>query len=151
MDIFLDLHRETIQGIVEGFDRLIFKGHLTSLFPQGAFGRYLSRRGVLLKDAGKFFEAETDRIVRHAKDVAEQEDRPYIYLQSAHTHASGQSKEAMARAIAERDGVTDGLVCIFSVLETCSSFAVVGNHRTHRLEVAMRHRKCLHLCICIGI
>lgn len=145
MDIFLDLHQEAIQGVVEGFDRLIFKGHLTSLFPQGAFGRYLSKRGVLLKDAGKFFEAETERIKQHAKGVAKQAGRPYIYLESAHTHASGQSKEAMARTIAEQDGITEGLVCIFSVLETCTSFAVIGNHRTHRLEVATRSRKCLHL------
>ncbi len=145
MDIFLDLHREAIQGVVEGFDRLIFKGHLTSLFPQGAFGRYLSKRGILLKEAKPFFEAETNRIVMHAKDATEQAGRPYTYLESTHTHASGQSKEAMARAIAEREGITDGLVCIFSVLETCTSFAVVGNHRTHRLEAVMRHRKCLHL------
>jgi hypothetical protein len=145
MDIFLDLHREAIQGVIEGFDRLIFKGHLTSMFPEGAFGRYLSRRGVFLKDAKAFFQVETERIVQHAKAVAEQQSRPYIYLESAHTHASSQSKEAMARAIAERDGITEGLVCIFSVLETCRSFAVVGNHRTHRLEVAMRNRKCLHL------
>jgi hypothetical protein len=115
MDIFLDLHREAIQGVVEGFDRLIFKGHLTSLFPQGAFGRYLSKRGILLKEAKPFFEAETNRIVMHAKDAA------------------------------EREGITDGLVCIFSVCETCTSFAVVGNHRTHRLEAVMRKRKCLHL------
>jgi hypothetical protein len=40
-----------MQGVVEGFDRLIFKRHLTSLFPQEAFGRYLSKRGILLKDA----------------------------------------------------------------------------------------------------
>lgn len=145
MDIFLEKHRDAIQGVIEGFDRLIFKGHLTSLFPDGAFGRYLSKRGILLKDAGKFFAAETERIVMHAKGVAKQEDRPYVYLSSAHTHASGQSKEALARAIAERDGITDGLVCIFSVLETCTSFAVVGNPRTHRLEVALRNRKCLHL------
>ena len=39
MDIFLDLHQEAIRGIAEGLDRLIFKWHLTSLFPQGAFGR----------------------------------------------------------------------------------------------------------------
>jgi len=145
MDIFLDLHREAIQGVIEGFDRLIFKGHLTSLFPQDAFGRYLSRRGILLKEAGKFFEAETQRIVTHAKAAAAQAGRTYRYLESAHTHASGQSKEAMARALAEQDGITEGLVCIFSVLETCSSFAVVGNHRTHRLEVVTRNRKCLHL------
>jgi len=78
------------------FDRLIFKGHLTSLFPQDAFGRYRSKRGVLTKDAGKFFEAETVWIIIHAKEAAEQAGRPCIYLESAHTHASGQSIEAMA-------------------------------------------------------
>ena len=128
---------------------MIFKGHLTSLFPQGAFGRYLSKRGVLLKDAGKFFEVETARIVKHAKDAAKQAGRPYTYLESAHTHARGQSKEAMAQAIAQRDQVSSGLVCIFSVLETCSSFAVIGNRKTHRLEVVRRNRKCLHLYCCL--
>jgi len=145
MDIFLDLHRDAIQGTVEGFDRLIFKGYLTSMYPQGAFGRYLSKRGVWLKDAGEFFETETQRIKKHAELAAEEAGRQLIYLSSAHTHASGRSKEAMARAIAEQEGITEGLVCIFSVLEACSSFAVVGNHRTHRLEVVRRDRKCLHL------
>ncbi len=133
MDIFHEKHRNAILGIVEGFDRLIFKGYLTSMFPQGSFGRYLFNRGILLKDAGKFFEAETERILVHAKHSAEQAGRPYIYLQSAHTYASDESKQTMASAIAERDRITEGLICIFSVLEACKSFAVVGNHRTHRL------------------
>ena len=97
MDIFLEKHRESILGVVEGFDRIIFKGYLTSMFPDGAFGRYLYKRGVLLKDAGKFFEGETEVLIEHAKATAEQAGRPYRYLDSAHTHASGQSKEAMAR------------------------------------------------------
>jgi hypothetical protein len=67
MDIFLKKHEESILGVVEGFDRIIFKGYLTSMFPDGAFGRYLSKRGVLLKDAGKFFESETKTLVEHAK------------------------------------------------------------------------------------
>jgi len=145
MDIFHEKHGNAILGIVEAFDRLIFKGYLNSMFPRGAFGRYLSRRGILLKNAKKFFETETKRIIVHAKDTAEQAGRPYIYLESAHTHASDESKEDMARAIAERDGVTQGLVCILSVLEGCTSFAVAGNHQTHRLEVVRRPRKCLHL------
>jgi len=145
MDIFHEKHRNAILGIVEGFDRLIFKGYFTSMFHKGAFGRYLFKRGILLKNAGKFFEAETERVLAHAKRSAEQAGRPYIYLQSAHTHASDESKETMASAIAERDGITEGLVCIFSVLEACKSFTVVGNHRTHRLEVVQRQRKCLHL------
>ena len=72
MDIFLEKHRDAILGVVEEFDRVIFKGHLTSMFPEGAFGRYLSQRGILLKQAGKFFERETDTIKQHAKSVAEQ-------------------------------------------------------------------------------
>ena len=145
MGIFLEKFSNVIKGVIEGFDRLIFKGHLTSFFPQGAFARYLFNRGVLLKDAKKFFEAETTRIIDHAKQAATQAVRPYIYLESAHTHASGQSKESMAQEIAKRDNVTEGLVCIFSVLETCTSFTVVGNRKTQRLEVVPRQRKCLHL------
>jgi hypothetical protein len=40
--------------------------------------------------------------------------------------------------------VTTGLVCIFSVLEPCRSFAVVPNRMRHRLEIVRRKRKCLH-------
>jgi hypothetical protein len=29
MDIFLNKHQESILGVVEGFDRIIFKGYLT--------------------------------------------------------------------------------------------------------------------------
>ncbi|KFB73640.1 MAG: hypothetical protein AW09_001097 [Candidatus Accumulibacter phosphatis] len=40
------------------------------MFPDGAFGRYLYKRGVLLKDAGKFFEGETEALIQHAKASA---------------------------------------------------------------------------------
>ncbi len=137
MDIFLKKHEESILGVVEGFERIIFEGYLSSMFPDGAFGRYLSKRGVLLKDAGTFFESETKTLVEHAKTTAEEAGRPYLFLASAHTHASGRSKEAMARAIAEQDGISEGLLCIFSVLEPCRSFAVAGNRQTQGLELGV--------------
>jgi hypothetical protein len=145
MGIFTDLHKKSILGVIEGFDRIIFKGHFSSMFPKGAFKRYLSQRGVLLKDAGEFFKKETARIIDHAKAAAADAGRQYIYLQSAHTHASDDSKEDMARKIAEAENIQQGLVCIFSVLENCRSFDVVGNRATHRKEVVMRNRRCLHL------
>jgi len=51
----------------------------------------------------------------------------------------------LAQEIAQREQITQGLVCIFAVLEVCSSFAVIGNRKSHRLEVVRRNRKCLHL------
>src|SRR3954463_9779824 len=61
MNGFVDLHGESITGVVNTFDWVFFKGHLKGFFPDGAFGRYLSRWGVLFKDAGPFFETETQR------------------------------------------------------------------------------------------
>jgi hypothetical protein len=58
------------------------------------------------------------------------------------THRSGTSKEA--RAIAEHDGVMEGLVCVLSVVEPCQSFVVTPNRQTRRLEVVRRRRKRLH-------
>ena len=144
MNGFVDLHGASITGVINTFDRVIFKGHLNGFFPDGAFGRYLSRRGILLKDAGPFFEAETQRIRDHVVSLAAAAGRPVEYLAGASTHRSGTSKEARARAIAERDGVTEGLVCVLSVLEPCRSFAVAPNRQTRRLEVVRRPRKCLH-------
>ena len=145
MDSFIDLHEKSMVGVIATFDRLIFKGHLNAFFAKGAFERYLWRRDVLLKEAGKFFEAETKRLRDHVASLAERSDRPFEYLASAHTHACGTSKEDMARAIAGRDGVTEGLVCVLSALQPCTSFAVVGNRAKQRLEVVRRRRKCLHL------
>ena len=112
MNGFADLHGESITGVINTFDRVIFKGHLNGFFPDGAFGRYLSRRSVLLKEAGRFFEAETQRIRDHVVSLAAAAGRPVEYLMGSSTHRSGTSKEARARAIAERNGVTEGLVCV---------------------------------------
>ena len=140
MNGFVDLHGESITGVINTFDRVIFKGHLNGFFPDGAFGRYLSRRGILLKDAGRFFEAETRRIRDHVVSLAAAAGRPVEYLAGASTHRSGSSKEARAREIAERDGVTEGLVCVLSVVEPCRSFVVTPNRQTRRLEVVRRRR-----------
>src|SRR5215203_3079624 len=143
MATFGDLHRDAIAGTIGTFDRLIFKDHLNALFPRGAFKRYLDRRDILLKDAGAFFEAETARLKAYAKAFANDSGRPFVYLNAAHTHATGTSRESLARRIAEDDGVTEGLVCAFSTLEPCRSFTVAGNRETKRLEVVRRPRQCL--------
>ena len=126
------------------FDRIIFKGHLTGLFPQGAFARFLWRQGVLLKEFKPYVEATTQEMKARAQDIASEAGRPYLYLEPATTKASGQSKEDLARSIAERDGVSEGLVCVFSVLEPCTSLGVQGNRQSQKLEVVRRRRKCLH-------
>ena len=144
MTTFESVHQEAILGSLTTFDRTIFKGYLTGLFPDGAFGRFLTRQEVLLKDFGAYVERATARVKKHVQALAAEAGRPYHYLESAHTHASEESKEALAQRIAERDGVKEGLVCVLAVVEPCWSFEVRGNRETKKLEVVRRRRKCLH-------
>lgn len=144
MQAFLSIHQAVIIGTLSTFDRLIFKGHLTGLYPAGAFARFLNSQHVLLKDFAAYAETTTAQLKAQAQRVATEAQRPYLYLAAASTAASDHSKEAQARALAERDGITDGLICVFAVVEPCRAFTVRGNRETQRLEVKREARKCLH-------
>jgi hypothetical protein len=144
MRTFLSVHDREILGQITMFDRMIFRGHLTGFYPQGAFQRFLSSQGRLLKDFGRYVCTMTTILREHMNGIATQAGRPMIYLKQAMTAARGKSKEALAREIATRDGVREGLICILSAVENCSSFEVRGNRQTQKLEVVRARRKCLY-------
>jgi hypothetical protein len=144
MESFRRKHGAAVDGTLGMFDRMIFKGHLTRLMPRGAFQLFLNSQDVLMKDFGRYVERASGTLKTHAQSVAAAAGRPFVYLQGATTKDSGASKEDRARAIADRDGVKDGLVCVFSVLEPCISFGVEGDRSSQRLRVVRRARKCLH-------
>lgn len=54
--------------------------------------------------------------------MPEEAGRPLQYLAS-----SSLSKEDVAREIAERDGITQGLVCVLTAVEPCQTFTVGPN------------------------
>ena len=76
--------------------RAAFPSSLRFNLPQIVRQQYpmLLRPHILLKDAGAFFEAETARLKAHAKALADDSGRPFVYLNAAHTHATGSSKES---------------------------------------------------------
>ena len=91
-----------ITGSLTMFDRVIIKGHIDAFFPKDAFSRFLWSQGVLLKDFGDYAKDVSDRLKTHAQQIAADAGRPYRYLEQGHTHRSGESKEALARELAER-------------------------------------------------
>jgi hypothetical protein len=101
-------------------------------------------QAVLLKDFKTYALQVTAQLKAHAQALAHKAGRTYTYLASAHTAARGRSKEDLARKIAERDGIREGLIAVFSAVEPCMAFSVRGNRETHKLEAARGARKCLH-------
>ena len=138
MQSFLTRHASCVKGVLSGFDRVRFRGTLRWLAHVEGLRGYLSYKSVLLKNFTEHAKSLTHSIKRATKELAA-ERQPIEYLQSSRC-----SKEEVAREIAERNGVTEGLVCVLSCLEPCFTFEVGPNRATKKLELRKMFGKCLH-------
>ncbi len=126
MKTFIAKHQPKIQGVLHCFDRVILRGHLP-MAGTGYFIGWLSAKRIGLnlrqlpegwrnfKETAPWF---AERVKAHAQAMAAQAGRPYQHL------PSHQKMETDARALAERDGIVHGLVCVYSTLEKCRTFRV---------------------------
>jgi hypothetical protein len=135
MDKFIEQHADRISGTLGCFDRVLFRGYLP-IMSGAAMAGFLKSRDVRRETLKAFLLEQPERLKRHAQDLCTKTGRPYEYL----SHAG--RKEDLARKIAERDKVTEGLVCVLSVVEPCRTFSLVWNGRSPYVQSA--RRKCLH-------
>jgi hypothetical protein len=135
----IDKFKEKIKGVLSGFDRMIIKGHILQLFSDSGKKYFMSQENVLLKDFGTYAEQTTKSLKAHVEKIAEDSQRPLIYLNS-----SKLSKEGTALEILKNDPINEGLVCILSSLELCDSLEIKKNLETQKLELKNGKRKCLH-------
>ena len=76
-----------------------------------------------------FAKKQSGRIKQHAMDYAKKHNRPYQYLNQK------IRKEELARQIAENDGIDQGLICVFGVLEQNPSYTMrYGEKRPHLIR-----------------
>lgn len=136
---FVTQHTQDVIGVLSGFDRLRLMATLRPLYQPSLMRRYLIRAGVLLKDFASFASGWTDRVRAAAHQLAEQQQRPLTYL-----HASSARKELLARDRARRDGLTTGLVGIWSVVEPCLTYFVRRDREQKKLVLSLEPGKCLH-------
>src|SRR5262249_55430047 len=112
---FVAKHAALTTGTLSCFDRLLFKGHLALGYPHG-MEDFLTHHGVLFKQLKPFVLRQAERLRTHSHAMAERAGRPWQYFESP------VRKDERARAIARRDGITAGLVCVFATIEPCRSF-----------------------------
>jgi len=137
---FVAAHEADVMGVLEGFDRVVFRGTLSSIsYPQG-MGAFIGSRKVLYKDYGRFAQGLSERLKAHAQETARRQGRPLVYVASP-----SASKERIARQIAERDRIDEGLICVLSCVEPCRTISIRRDRRTRRLELVSQERRCLHL------
>jgi len=139
MHPFLDRHAPDVLGLLNGFDRLRLRGSLRRIANGHGMGTFLTEQHVLLKDFGEYVDHVTAEVKRATEAVATAAGRPVVYLPRP-----SEDKEARARELARRDGVTSGLIAVFKSVEVGWSFELHRDRATRQIEVVPALRKCLH-------
>ena len=115
---FVDAFAEIIVAVLSCFDRVIFKGYL----PFGGDEHLNSWVDYHLKMRRKdflpFLEQHSQALVEHAQAVAERAGRPYEYRQGEF------KKEKFIQELIRRDKLSEGMVAVLCVQETCRTVAL---------------------------
>jgi hypothetical protein len=119
-----------VTAVLSGFDRIRFRGTLRMLFDPAMMERYLGYCGRLIKNFKSFAESITAKVKASAYKAAAVAGRPVQYL-----HDPGVAKEELARELARRDKIKEGLIGIFSAVEPCLSYSVRGDQQTKHAKL----------------
>jgi len=140
MNAFIEKHQKNIIGVLSGWDRIVFRGTLRLVANLAGMNAYLSHIGILIKDFKQYALEKTATLIEASYARAEAAGRPNEYLHSAQTN-----KEQRALEIANRDHITDGLICMLRTVEPCMTYQIHRNRTNKTLDLQLIHGKCMHL------
>ena len=138
MKKLMELYQDRIMGAISGLDRIRFRGTLRWLASERGLGTFMSHARILLKDFSDWVNGLTAQVRESCESRAKDLGIEVRYLTS-----SGVDKEKLARQIAADKRITEGSICLLSVVEPCIAPMVKGNKASKKLELVMATRKCV--------
>jgi hypothetical protein len=132
---------DSIIGVTNGFDRIVFQGMIRPLmYPEGAMG-FFRRRRIRFKDAKKWVLEQTARLVSAVEEWSRREcGEGIIPLASSKTR-----KDALARRRQRERRITVGPVGTWSCVEAASSYRLVPAEGAPVLRSV--NTRCKHLYV----
>jgi len=140
MQDFINKYRDQINGVLSGFDRLVFRGSLRGL-NYGHFDHklesmvakgmeaYLCQNKILFKDYLDYVKRVSREVKQASIKAFEKLGMPVPFLRNP-----SADKEALARQIAQDKKVESGLVCALSTVEPGMTFEHLGTHMVRRMK-----------------
>ena len=138
MKTFLQRFGGVVLGILNGFDRVVFKGKLRQLYWPDGMNRYCNANGVLYKEFKEHAKSVTQQVLQASLIGQAKKLGRFEYL-----HSSNIDKDEVARGYAAKHGVKEGLVCVLQCVEPCWTFDVKSKNGL--LTVQGERGKCSNL------
>src|ERR1700676_426866 len=140
MQEFINKYGDHINGVLSGFDRLVFRGSLRRLnygywdkkleaFVAQGMEQYLWQNQILFKDYLDHVKGLSQHVKQNSIGAFEKLGLPTPFLRNP-----SADKDAMAREIALEKKVESGLVCALSTVEPSLTFEHRGTHMVRRMK-----------------
>lgn len=139
MELFTQRHTLKIAGELSCFDRVVITGTIPAICYADGMTGYLRFKGVRIFDYTKWAQPLREQVRANAQRLAQQAGLEIEFLK----HCDDR-KEALVRQKLEKRGTHEGLVCIFSAMEACSSYTPWHDKQTHKTFLKGDSGKCLH-------
>jgi hypothetical protein len=136
MKEFIQRYEDRIHGLLSCFDRMLFRGYLP-IMSGWQMAQFFNSRNIRFRTLKTFLVEQAQRVKQHGIDLAKKDGRPFQYVQEK------TRKDDVAKEIAARDKIEEGLIVVFSVLEPCRTFSF--RFEKGKPFVQSARRKCLFL------
>ncbi len=134
---FIAKFTSSIVAVLGCFDRLLFKGYL----PFGGdehLNRWVDLKNLRRKDFIPLVNKMSEQLVEHAKNVAQNSGRKYLYLQGR------RRKETLIDKILREEKITSGLIAVLCCVETCRTVKLRFGKNRPWLQFAYRPQRVLY-------
>lgn len=141
MDTLLHRFSKIIKGTIKGFDRIVFKGSLRPIVYALGMQSFLQSQGVLNKEF-------KDWAIKHSTAIEEAANNysikscgnKVIYIPSCNTR-----KEELAHKQQKKSGIKDGLIGVWSCVESCTTFRSTYDKTAGYPKLRLENSRCKHL------
>jgi hypothetical protein len=137
---FLTKFAGAVRGALCGFDPLFLRGSLRNTSYRRGLPCDLGFNRIPYKDFAQHWENGTARLEDASLRQTRERGREICYPNNSRV-----SKERIARQIAAREPIREGLIGVPRGVDPCLSFQMRKNGATKQLEIQYRKRKGLHL------
>jgi hypothetical protein len=117
MASFLQRFALLVAGVLQGFDRLVFKGKFPQLYSPNGMHCLLGVNHIPRVHFKSYAAQITKELLEASWISRAKELGRFRYLNSSRI-----DKEKLAREIAAKQGIEQGLVCVLQCIETCWTF-----------------------------
>jgi hypothetical protein len=139
LSLLTERHEKQIAGVLSCWDRMLVFGTLPKICYAEGMTSYLYAKKVRIFDYPRFAEPFRDRLKQNAERLAAENGLTLEFLRKRNVRKEDRVKEVLTRR-----GEHPGLVCIFSVMEPCSTYKPWHDKRTGKTYLLPEDGKCLH-------